>query len=89
MLKNRSPRSYYATKQSPLAIAPFVNITRLLELPCQRCYLNAFRQKLPFRDIPIQLSIRSKRRSELANDRSPTAISNRPAPRITTSLIRN
>jgi GTPase len=75
--------------RAPLAIAPFVNITRLIELPCQRCYLNVFRQKLPFRDIPIQLYIRSKRRSELANDRSPTAISKRSAPRISTSLMRS
>jgi hypothetical protein len=40
MSKNRSQRSYYATKQSPPRYRPFVNITRLIELPCQRCYLN-------------------------------------------------
>ena len=75
--------------RAPLAIAPFVNITRLIELPCQRCYLNVFRQKLPFCDIPIKLYIRSKRQSELTTTGGPTAISKRSAPRISTSLMRS
>ena len=57
MRENRSPRIYYATQvgTSPPTIVLFVNSTRLFDATYQRYLLNVFREKLPFRDIPIKL----------------------------------
>jgi GTP-binding protein len=66
MRENRTPRIYYATQVdvAPPTIVVFVNSTRLFDPTYQRYLLNAFRQKLPFRDIPIKLYLRSRKQIE-------------------------
>jgi GTP-binding protein len=71
MKENRSPRIYYATQVdvSPPTIVLFVNSTRLFEPTYQRYLLNVFREKLPFRDIPIKLYLRARKQSEAGSRR--------------------
>jgi GTP-binding protein len=70
--ENRTPRIYYATQVgvAPPTIVLFVNSTRLFDATYQRYLLNVFRTKLPFRDIPIKLYMRS-RKQPTPGDRSP------------------
>ena len=42
----------------------FVNSTKLFDATYQRYLLNIFREKLPFRDIPIKLYMRSRKQTE-------------------------
>ena len=49
---------------APPTIVLFVNSTRLFDPTYQRYLLNTFREKLPFRDIPIKLYMRSKKPME-------------------------
>ena len=74
MRENRSPRIYYATQvgTAPPTIVLFVNSTRLFDPTYQRYLLNVFREKLPFRDIPIKLYLRSRKQTE-PGERSSTA----------------
>ena len=71
--ENRTPRIYYATQVdvAPPTIVLFVNSTRLFDQTYQRYLLNIFRQKLPFRDIPIKLYMRARRQAE-PGGRSPS-----------------
>jgi GTP-binding protein len=64
--ENRTPRIYYATQVdvSPPTIVLFVNSTKLFDATYQRYLLNVFRSKLPFRDIPIKLYLRSRKQEE-------------------------
>jgi len=71
--ENRTPRIYYATQVgvAPPTIVLFVNSTRLFDPTYQRYLLNVFREKLPFRDIPIKLYMRSKKPPEPGAPSSP------------------
>jgi GTP-binding protein len=71
--ENRTPRIYYATQVgvAPPTIVLFVNSTRLFDPTYQRYLLNTFREKLPFRDIPIKLYMRSKKPMEPGASSSP------------------
>lgn len=64
--ENRTPRIYYATQVdvAPPTIVLFVNSVRLFDATYQRYLLNVFRQKLPFRDIPVKLYMRSRKQEE-------------------------
>jgi GTP-binding protein len=64
--ENRTPRIYYATQVdvAPPTIVLFVNSARLFDATYQRYLLNVFREKLPFRDIPIKLYLRSRKQEE-------------------------
>jgi GTPase len=64
--ENRTPRIYYATQVgvAPPTIVLFVNSTKLFNQTYQRYLLNTFREKLPFRDIPIKLYMRSRKQTE-------------------------
>ena len=77
MRENRNPRIYYATQVStaPPTIVLFVNSTRLFDATYQRYLLNVFRERLPFRDIPIKLYLRSRTQSDPTAPRAtdPTA----------------
>jgi GTP-binding protein len=66
MRENRTPRIYYATQvdAAPPTIVLFVNSTRLFDATYQRYLLNVFREKLPFRDIPIKLYMRARKQTE-------------------------
>lgn len=66
--ENRPPRIYYATQVGiePPTIVLFVNSTRLFDPTYQRYLLNVFREKLPFRDIPIKLYLRSRKQTDPA-----------------------
>jgi GTP-binding protein len=66
MRENRAPRIYYATQvgTAPPTIVLFVNSTRLFDPTYQRYLLNVFREKLPFRDIPIKLYLRPRKQAE-------------------------
>jgi GTP-binding protein len=66
MRENRTPRIYYATQVgvAPPTIVLFVNSPRLFDATYQRYLLNMFREKLPFRDIPIKLYLRSRKQAE-------------------------
>lgn len=62
MRENRSPKIYYATQvgTAPPTIVLFVNSPGLFDAPYQRYLMNVFREKLPFRDIPIKLYLRAR-----------------------------
>jgi GTPase len=64
--ENRTPRIYYATQVdvAPPTIVLFVNSAKLFDATYQRYLLNVFREKLPFRDIPIKLYLRSRKQEE-------------------------
>ena len=64
--ENRTPRIYYATQVgvTPPTVVLFVNSTKLFDPTYQRYLLNVFRERLPFRDIPIKLYMRSRRQAE-------------------------
>ena len=64
--ENRTPRIYYATQVdvAPPTIVLFVNSAKLFDATYQRYLLNVFRQKLPFRDVPIKLYMRSRKQEE-------------------------
>ena len=63
---NRSPKVYYATQvgTAPPTVVLFVNSPSLFDQPYQRYLLNVFRQKLPFRDVPIKLYLRARTQSD-------------------------
>jgi GTPase len=71
--ENRTPRIYYATQVgvAPPTIVLFVNSTRLFDQTYQRYLLNVFREKLPFRDVPIKLYLRSRKQAEPGAHSSP------------------
>jgi GTP-binding protein len=77
MRENRTPRIYYATQvgTAPPTIVLFVNHTSLFDATYQRYLLNVFREKLPFHDIPIKLSLRARTQSDPHGESSgdPTA----------------
>jgi GTP-binding protein len=66
MRQNRRPKVYFATQVSacPPTIVLFTNGPELFDPPYQRYLLGFFRDHLPFRDIPIKLYLRHKRRSD-------------------------
>jgi GTP-binding protein len=66
MRENRAPRIYYATQVgvAPPTVVLFVNSTQLFDPTYQRYLLNVFREKLPFRDIPIKLYLRTRKQSD-------------------------
>ncbi len=63
---NRTPRVHYGTQVdvAPPTIVLFVNSTKLFDATYQRYLLNTFREKLPFKDIPIKLYLRSRRTAD-------------------------
>jgi GTP-binding protein len=73
MKENRSPRIYYATQVgiAPPTIVLFVNSPSLFDATYQRYLLNVFREKLPFRDIPIKLYLRARTQSEAPDGEKP------------------
>ena len=73
MRENRSPRIYYATQvgSAPPTVVLFVNSPRLFDPTYLRYLLNVFREKLPFRDVPIKLYMRSRKQSEPGDRKVP------------------
>jgi GTP-binding protein len=67
--ENRTPRIYYATQVdvAPPTIVLFVNSAKLFDATYQRYLLNVFREKLPFRDIPVKLYLRSRKQEEVGS----------------------
>jgi len=63
----QNARIYYATQvgSAPPTIVLFVNRPSLFEAPYQRYLLNAFREKLPFRDIPMKLYLRARTQTDV------------------------
>jgi len=63
---NRNPRIYYATQvgSGPPTIVLFVNSPSLFDPTYQRYLLNVFREKLPFKDVPIKLYLRARTQSD-------------------------
>ena len=72
MRENRPPKIYYATQvgSAPPTVVLFVNSPRLFDATYLRYLLNVFREKLPFRDVPIKLYMRSRKQAE-PGDRKP------------------
>ncbi len=66
MRDNRQPKIYYATQvgAAPPTIVLFVNTPSLFDPTYQRYLLNVFREKLPFRDVPIKLYLRARSQSD-------------------------
>ena len=64
--QNRRPKIFFATQVStaPPTIVLFTNGPELFDNTYQRYLLNTFRDALPFKDIPIKLHLRHKRRTE-------------------------
>jgi GTPase len=66
MRQNRNPRIYFATQvaAAPPTIVLFTNGPDLFDPTYHRYLLNVFREQLPFRDVPIKLHVRHKRKNE-------------------------
>src|SRR5438445_2735229 len=67
MRKNRRAKIYYGTQVAvnPPTIVLFTNGPDLIDNTYQRYLLKVFRDHLPFRDVPIKLYLRHKRRGEV------------------------
>jgi GTP-binding protein len=63
--ENRAPKIYYATQidVGPPTVVLFVNSPSLFDATYQRYLMNVFREKLPFKDIPIKLYLRARSQS--------------------------
>ena len=74
--ENRTPRLFYATQvgTAPPTVVLFVNSPRLFDATYQRYLLNVFREKLPFRDIPIKLYLRARKQTEPGARRGPAGL---------------
>lgn len=74
--ENRSPKIYYATQvgSAPPTVVLFVNSPRLFDPTYLRYLLNVFREKLPFRDVPIKLYMRSRKQSEPGDRKIPADV---------------
>jgi GTP-binding protein len=72
MRENRTPKVYYATQvgTEPPTVVLFVNSPSLFDATYQRYLLNVFREKLPFKDVPIKLYLRARTQSEPGSRRS-------------------
>jgi GTP-binding protein len=66
MRENRTPKIYYATQvgTAPPTVVLFVNKPSLFDATYQRYLLNVFRQKLPFRDVPMKLYLRARTQTD-------------------------
>jgi GTP-binding protein len=64
--QNRRPKIYYATQvaASPPTIVLFTNGPELFDNTYQRYLLKAFRDHLPFADVPIKMYLRHRQREE-------------------------
>jgi GTP-binding protein len=64
--QNRRPKIFYGTQvaTNPPTIVLFTNGPELFDNTYQRYLLKMFRDHLPFRDIPIKMYLRHKRRGE-------------------------
>jgi GTPase len=73
MRENRAPKIYYATQvgTAPPTVVLFVNQPSLFDPTYQRYLLNVFREKLPFRDIPIKLYLRARTQTNLSGGAGP------------------
>jgi GTP-binding protein len=76
MRQGRRPKVFYATQVAtqPPTVVLFTNGPDLFDPPYQRYLIKTFRDRLPFRDVPIKLHLRRKRRDE----REP--VEEKPAP---------
>jgi GTP-binding protein len=66
MRQNRRPKVYYGTQvdTNPPTIVLFTNSPDLFDNTYQRYLLKTFRDRLPFRDLPIKLYLRKKNRED-------------------------
>jgi GTP-binding protein len=64
--ENRAPKIYFATQvgTAPPTVVLFVNKPGLFDPTYQRYLMNVFREKLPFRDIPIKLYLRARTQTD-------------------------
>jgi len=71
----KAPKFFYATQISaqPPTLLVFVNAAESVTVDYQRFLLNRFRERLPFREIPIRLEYRSRTRRAL-----PAMVGGRP-----------
>jgi len=68
--QNRRPKIYYATQvaTNPPTIVLFTNGPELFDNTYQRYLLKAFRDHLPFTDVPIKMYLRQRSREEQLPD---------------------
>jgi GTP-binding protein len=66
MRMNRTPKIYYATQvtANPPTIVLMTNGPELLDNTYLRYLIRTFREMLPFKEVPIKLIVRAKRRDE-------------------------
>ncbi len=71
----RNPRIYYATQvgTAPPTIVLFVNYPSLFDAPYQRYLLNVFRERLPFKDVPVKLYLRARSQSDPNSPNAPNS----------------
>jgi GTP-binding protein len=81
--QNRRPKVYYVTQvaTNPPTIVLMTNGPELFDLTYQRYLLKAFRDQLPFSEVPIKLYLRRKRRGEEVPEEQETAVKDKPAKR--------
>jgi GTP-binding protein len=64
--QNRRPKIFYGTQvaANPPTLVLFTNGPELFDNTYQRYLIKTFRENLPFRDVPIKMYLRHKRRTE-------------------------
>jgi len=73
MCMNRVPKVYFATQvaSNPPTIVLFTNGPDLLDNTYKRYLLKAFRDSLPFKEVPIKLYLRAKERDKTVREKKP------------------
>jgi len=73
MRMNRVPKIYFATQvaANPPTIVLFTNGPELLDNTYKRYLLKAFRDFLPFKEVPIKLYLRAKERDKTTPEKKP------------------
>jgi GTPase len=74
--QNRQGKIFYATQvaANPPTIVLFTNGPELLDATYQRYLLKAFRKHLPFKEVPIKLHLRAKRKDDPSESSEPPAV---------------
>lgn len=64
--QNRRPKVFYATQvaANPPTIVLFTNGPKLFDDPYRRYLLNTLHEQLPFREVPVKLYFRAKKRDD-------------------------
>jgi GTP-binding protein len=88
--QNRRPKIFYGTQvaTNPPTIVLFTNSPELFDNTYQRYLLKTFRDELPFREVPIKMYLRAKRRDERPPADEPEAAPEKKGAKVDLSKLK-